>query len=217
MNMASEGRAAARAMGAAFAAFFGAHNGRDEHCLGAGVDKRWRDPFDYNRRAAEPPSRRAAEPPSRRAASSASAWHSGLREPATGRRSNTRRRASFFRSHTLASARRFRRGLLSALLGLPLLFGFAASAQAQSTPGLEFSTTHLTWNESQGCGEFEYYGPDGNKITGNTAQQRRRNALAASLPVVGNQLSARGASMELPASAPGPTYRVKLKTKPKVR
>ena len=103
-----------------------------------------------SRRAAEPPSRRAAEPPSRRAASSASAWHSGLREPATGRRSNTRRRASFFRSHTLASARRFRRGLLSALLGLPLLFGFAASAQAQSTPGLEFSTTHLTWNESQG-------------------------------------------------------------------
>ncbi len=96
------------------------------------------------------------------------------------------------------------------------MFGFAASAQAQSTPGLEFSTTHLTWNESQGCGEFEYYGPDGNKITGNTAQQRRRNALDASLPVVGNQLSARGASMELPASAPGPTYRVKLKTKPKV-
>ncbi len=120
------------------------------------------------------------------------------------------------RRQPLAAARRFRHGLLSALLGLPLLFGFAASAQAQATPGLEFSTTHLTWNESQGCGEFEYYGPDGNKITGNTAQQRRRNALDASLPVVGNQLSARGASMELPASAPGPTYRVKLKTKPKV-
>ena len=94
------------------------------------------------------------------------------------------------------------------------MFGFAASAQAQSTPGLEFSTTHLTWNESQGCGEFEYYGPDGNKITGNTPQQRRQNALAANAPKQSNQFSTRGASMELPASAPGPTYRVKLKTKP---
>ena len=83
-------------------------------------------------------------------------------------------------------------------------------------PGIVFDNAHLTWNESQGCGQFEYYDPSGNKITGNTAQQRRQNALDATLPLVGNQLSARGASMELPASAPGPTYRVKLKTKPKV-
>ena len=94
------------------------------------------------------------------------------------------------------------------------MFGFAASAQAQSTPGLEFSTTHLTWNESQGCGELEYYDPSGNKITGSTAQQRRRNALDATLPLVGNQLSSRGASMELPASAPGPIYQVKLTSPP---
>ena len=81
-------------------------------------------------------------------------------------------------------------------------------------PGLEFSTTHLTWNESKGCGEFEYYDPSGNKITGNTPQERRQNALDATLPLVGNQLGSRGASMELPAGAPGPTYRVRLTTKP---
>ena len=81
-------------------------------------------------------------------------------------------------------------------------------------PGLEFSTTHLTWNESQGCGEFEYYDPSGNKIAGNTPQQRRQNALAANAPWQTGQHSTRGASMELPASAPGPTYQVRLTTKP---
>ena len=84
-------------------------------------------------------------------------------------------------------------------------------------PGLEFSTTHLTWNESQGCGELEYYGPDGNKIAGNTPQERRQNALAANAPWRTGMHSAPGASMELPASAPGeeyPTYEVKLTTKP---
>ena len=81
-------------------------------------------------------------------------------------------------------------------------------------PGLEFDPAHLTWNEADGCGELEYYGPDGNKIAGNTPQERRQNALAANAPLASNQLSSRGASMELPAGAPGPTYRVKLKTKP---
>ena len=66
---------------------------------------------------------------SRRAAPSASAPHSDLRDPATGRRCGTRRHAAFSPSGALAATRRFRRGLLSALLGLPLLFGFAASAQ----------------------------------------------------------------------------------------
>ena len=80
--------------------------------------------------------------------------------------------------------------------------------------GLEVSTTHLTWNESQGCGELEYYGPDGNKITGSTAQQRRQNALAANAPWQMGMHSTPGASMELPSSAPGPTYQVRLTTKP---
>ena len=83
-------------------------------------------------------------------------------------------------------------------------------------PGLVFDPAHLTWNESQGCGEFEYYDPSGNKIAGNTPQQRRQNALAANARRQTNQSSSRGASMELPASAPGPTYRVKLKTRPAI-
>ena len=83
-------------------------------------------------------------------------------------------------------------------------------------PGLVFDPAHLTWNESQGCGEFEYYDPSGNKIAGNTPQQRRQNALAANARRQTGQHSTRGASMELPASAPGPTYRVKLKTRPAI-
>ena len=100
------------------------------------------------------------------------------------------------------------------LLGLPLLLpGFAASAQAQ-TPDLEFSTTHLTWNESKGCGHLEYYDLSGNKITGGTAQQRRQRALAVRPTYPNTYMSTPGASMELPASAPGPTYQVKLKSPP---
>ena len=81
-------------------------------------------------------------------------------------------------------------------------------------PGIVFDPAHLSWNESQGCGQFEYYGPSGNKITGSTPQERRQNALAANAPRQSGQFSTRGASMELPASAPGPTYRVRLTTKP---
>ena len=84
----------------------------------------------------------------------------------------------------------------------------------EAPPGLEFDPAHLTWNESQGCGEFEYYGPDGNKIAGNTPQQRRQNALAANAPWQTGMHSTSGASMELPDSAPGPKYKVRLTTQP---
>ena len=113
-----------------------------------------------------------------------------------------------------AFAGSLRRSLAAVLLGLPLLLpGFAASAQAQ-TPDLEFSTTHLTWNESKGCGQLEYYDLSGNKITGGTAQQRRQRALAVRPTYPNTYMSTPGASMELPASAPGPTYQVKLKSPP---
>ena len=84
-------------------------------------------------------------------------------------------------------------------------------------PGLEFSTTHLTWNESKGCGEFEYYDPSGNKIEkreGESAQQLRERARKVTAPWQTGMHSTPGASMELPASAPGPTYKVRLTTKP---
>ncbi len=84
-------------------------------------------------------------------------------------------------------------------------------------PGLEFSATHLTWNESQGCGEFEYYDPSGNKIEkreGESAQQLRERARKITAPWQSGMHSTPGASMELPASAPGPKYKVRLTTKP---
>ena len=90
------------------------------------------------------------------------------------------------------------------------------NGMAKAPPGLEFSTTHLTWNEADGCGELEYYDPSGNKIAGNTPQQRRQNALAANAPWQTGMHSTPGASMELPASAPGPTYQVRLTAAPKV-
>ncbi len=84
-------------------------------------------------------------------------------------------------------------------------------------PGLEFSATHLTWNESQGCGEFEYYDPSGNKIEkrdGESAQQLRERARKITAPWQSGMHSTPGASMELPATAPGPKYKVRLTTKP---
>ena len=83
-------------------------------------------------------------------------------------------------------------------------------------PGLVFDNAQLSWNENQGCGEFEYYDPSGNKIAGNTAEARRRNALAVYAPVQSGNLTSPGASMELPATAPGPSYRVRLKTRPQI-
>ena len=91
------------------------------------------------------------------------------------------------------------------------------ATNATQPPGLEFSTTHLTWNESKGCGEFEYYDPSGNKIEkreGESAQQLRERARKVTAPWQTGMLSAPGASMELPATAPGPTYQVRLTTKP---
>ena len=154
---------------------------------------------------------------------SASRWrrlgHSASRpEPlgSSGVCAATRRPASasdpFVASAAFAGS--LRRSATVLLLGLPLLFGFAASAQAESTPGLEFDPTHLTWNESQGCGQLEYYDSSGNKIAGNTPQQRRQNALAANAPWQTGMHSTPGASMELPATAPGPKYKVRLTTKP---
>ena len=85
----------------------------------------------------------------------------------------------------------------------------------EAPPGLEFDKTHLSWDEAGGnCGELEYYDPSGNKIAGNTPQERRQNALAANAPWQAGMHSTPGASMELPASAPGPTYQVRLTTKP---
>ncbi len=92
---------------------------------------------------------------------------------------------------------------------------------AKAPPGLEFSTTHLTWNESQGCGEFEYYDPSGNKIEkreGESAQQLRERARKVTAPWRTGMLSAPGASMELPAMPTDgeeyPEYEVRLTTKP---
>ena len=67
-----------------------------------------------------------------------------------------------------------------------------------NTPqGLVFDTTQLAWDESKGCANLEYYNPSGNKITRSTAR---------SWP---------GSNVELPSSAPGPSYKVKLKTQPR--
>ena len=66
-----------------------------------------------------------------------------LKEPATGCRSGTGRVASFLLSRTAASARRFRRGLFSTLLILPLLPGLAAPAAAQTTHSLTLNPTAI--------------------------------------------------------------------------
>ena len=102
--------------------------------------------------------------------------------------------------------------------GRPLKIRVNGTAKAPpAPPGLELSTTHLTWNESQGCGEFEYYDPSGNKIEkreGESAQQLRERARKVTAPWQTGMHSTPGASMELPASAPGPKYKVRLTTKP---
>ncbi len=84
-------------------------------------------------------------------------------------------------------------------------------------PGLEFDKTHLTWDESDGCGQLEYYDPSGNKIEkreGESAQQLRERARKVTAPWQTGMHSTPGASMELPATAPGPKYKVRLTTKP---
>ena len=92
---------------------------------------------------------------------------------------------------------------------------------AKAPPGLEFSTTHLSWDESKGCGEFEYYDPSGNKIEkreGESAQQLRERARKVTAPWQTGMLSAPGASMELPAMPTDgeeyPEYEVRLTTQP---
>ena len=84
-------------------------------------------------------------------------------------------------------------------------------------PGLEFDKTHLTWDESDDCGQLEYYDPSGNKIEkreGESAQQLRERARKVTAPWRKGMHSTPGASMELPATAPGPKYKVRLTTKP---
>ena len=140
-----------------------------------------------------------------------------------------RKGSAVFVVPTVNNASKTRDGSLKATVesGAGYTVGAAASAKvtvrdkdgatnATQPPGLKFSTTHLTWNESQDCGELEYYGPDGNKITGSTPQERRKNALAANAPWQTGMHSTPGASMELPNTAPGPTYQVKLKSQPMV-
>ena len=112
-----------------------------------------------DRRIAGSPDRRIAGSPDRGFAGSlASSWWRRLRRSASrpessasaGRRSDTRRPASSSDSFDLsparaaagarAAARNLRRGLFSVLLCLPLLFGLAAPATAQTTPTISPST-----------------------------------------------------------------------------
>ena len=79
-----------------------------------------------------------------RAASSASARASSLKNPAPGRRSDTRRRTAFLRSQPLASVHRFLRGLAPAVLCLALGLGLGLAesehAQAQVLPVIDLDT-----------------------------------------------------------------------------
>ena len=110
------------------------------------------------RRVAGSPGRRVAGSPGRRVALRASSWWRRLRRSASrpessasaGWRSDTRRPASSSDSFdpsparaaagSRAAVRNPRRGLLPALLCLPLLFGLAAPAAAQTTPSISPST-----------------------------------------------------------------------------
>ena len=71
---------------------------------------------------------------------------------------------------------------------------------SSAPPSLVFDTTQLTWDESDGCADLEYYLPSGSRITGSDARKIARNNP--------------GSNVELPSSAPGPSYKVKLKTQP---
>ena len=66
-------------------------------------------------------------------------------------------------------------------------------------PGLEFSTTQLSWNEADGCTDAKYYGAWG--------------ATVANKPSVVEESAAKSYNI-LDTNAPGPTYRVRLTTKP---
>ena len=80
--------------------------------------------------------------------------------------------------------------------------GRALPTLSSAPPSLVFNTTQLSWNESGesgesgGCADLDYYDPSGNEITRDQA------------------LKNPGSNVELPNSAPGPSYEVKLKTQP---
>ena len=71
---------------------------------------------------------------------------------------------------------------------------------SSAPPSLVFDTTQLTWDESDGCADLEYYYPSGSRITRSNPRETARNNP--------------GSNVALPSSAPGPSYKVKLKTQP---
>ena len=76
-------------------------------------------------------------------------------------------------------------------------------------PGLRFDRTHLSWNESAGCGNLRYYGPGGEiTASGGMAAWERARALAFSTT------SGVSTSVRIDGNAPGPTYRVRLGSRP---
>ena len=48
--------------------------------------------------------------------------------------------------------------------------GRALPTLSNTPPSLVFDTTQLTWDESKGCADLEYYYPSGQRITGNNAR-----------------------------------------------
>ena len=78
-----------------------------------------------------------------------------------------------------------------------------APSNTNTPPGLVFDTTQLTWDESDGCADLEYYHSSGGRITGSNPRQRA--------------LDIQWSNVQLPSSAPGPSYKVKLKTQPRGR
>ena len=78
-----------------------------------------------------------------------------------------------------------------------------APSTSNTPPGLVFDTTQLTWDESDGCADLEYYHSSGGRITGSNPRQRA--------------LDIQWSNVQLPSSAPGPSYKVKLKTQPRGR
>ena len=78
--------------------------------------------------------------------------------------------------------------------------GRALPTLSNTPPSLVFDTTQLTWDESKGCGDLEYYYPSGSRITTINPRKTARNNP--------------GSNVALPNDAPGPSYEVKLKTQP---